>query len=133
MPEHEFAVWAPRPARVRLDLDGALHPMTRSDDAWWRATVDAETHHVVFDSEQCIACQACVPACPYAAIFVAFVVAYLNALLFAVVHDGYARLTVRRPSLLGKPLCCRAVPSDVVLVGAPAARPGCPRAPPVHP
>ena len=44
MPEHEFAVWAPRPDRVRLDLDGALHPMTRSDDAWWRATVDAESH-----------------------------------------------------------------------------------------
>ncbi len=44
MPEHEFAVWAPRPDRVRFDLDGALHPMTRSDDAWWRATVDAESH-----------------------------------------------------------------------------------------
>lgn len=42
MPEHEFAVWAPRPDRVRLDLDGALHPMTRGDDAWWQATVDVE-------------------------------------------------------------------------------------------
>jgi len=41
MPEHEFAVWAPRPGRVRLDVDGTLHPMTRSDDAWWRAVVDA--------------------------------------------------------------------------------------------
>ncbi|TDL05745.1 malto-oligosyltrehalose trehalohydrolase [Mycolicibacterium obuense] len=41
MPEHEFAVWAPRPDRVRLDLDGTLHPMERSDDGWWRATVDA--------------------------------------------------------------------------------------------
>ncbi len=41
MPEHEFAVWAPRPDLVRLDLDGVLHPMTRSDDAWWRATVEA--------------------------------------------------------------------------------------------
>ncbi|MCG5433527.1 malto-oligosyltrehalose trehalohydrolase [Mycobacterium sp. MYCO198283] len=40
MPEHEFAVWAPRPKRVQLDVDGALHPMTRGDDAWWRATVD---------------------------------------------------------------------------------------------
>ena len=37
MPEHEFAVWAPRPERVRLDVDGTLHPMTRSDDGWWRA------------------------------------------------------------------------------------------------
>ena len=37
----EFAVWAPSPERVRLDVDGTLHPMTRSDDGWWRATVDA--------------------------------------------------------------------------------------------
>ena len=28
MAEHEFAVWAPRPERVRLDVDGTLHPMT---------------------------------------------------------------------------------------------------------
>jgi len=26
MPEHEFAVWAPRPQLVRLDVDGALQP-----------------------------------------------------------------------------------------------------------
>ncbi len=37
----EFAVWAPRPSLVRLDVDGALHPMTRTDDGWWRAEVDA--------------------------------------------------------------------------------------------
>jgi len=41
MPEHEFAVWAPRPDRVRLDLEGTLHPMERSDDGWWRARVEA--------------------------------------------------------------------------------------------
>ncbi|MCV7153144.1 malto-oligosyltrehalose trehalohydrolase [Mycolicibacterium pyrenivorans] len=40
MPEHEFAVWAPRPERVRLDVDGTLHPMTRTDGAWWRAVLD---------------------------------------------------------------------------------------------
>ncbi|TPG32245.1 malto-oligosyltrehalose trehalohydrolase [Mycolicibacterium hodleri] len=40
MPDHEFAVWAPKPDRVRLDVDGARHPMTRSDDGWWRAVVD---------------------------------------------------------------------------------------------
>ena len=40
MPEHEFAVWAPRPDRVRLDIDGELHQMTRGEDAWWRAVVD---------------------------------------------------------------------------------------------
>ncbi len=37
----EFAVWAPRPAKVRLDVDGTLYPMRRSDDGWWRADVDA--------------------------------------------------------------------------------------------
>jgi len=36
----EFRVWAPRPERVRLDVEGALHPMTQSDDGWWRAEVD---------------------------------------------------------------------------------------------
>ena len=41
MADHEFAVWAPRPQRVRLDVDGTLHRMTRSDDGWWRARVDA--------------------------------------------------------------------------------------------
>lgn len=40
MPEHDFSVWAPRPERVRLDLDGALLPMVRDDDGWWRATAD---------------------------------------------------------------------------------------------
>jgi maltooligosyltrehalose trehalohydrolase len=41
MPEHEFAVWAPKPRLVHLDVDGNLHPMARFDDGWWRATVDA--------------------------------------------------------------------------------------------
>jgi len=41
MPEHEFAVWAPIPELVQLDVDGALHPMTRSEDGWWRTTVPA--------------------------------------------------------------------------------------------
>lgn len=40
-PSHEFAVWAPRPDVVRLDVDGTVHPMTRWDDGWWRAVVDA--------------------------------------------------------------------------------------------
>ncbi|HEY7054329.1 MAG TPA: malto-oligosyltrehalose trehalohydrolase [Mycobacterium sp.] len=38
----EFAVWAPIPERVRLDVDGALYPMERDDD-WWRADVAAGT------------------------------------------------------------------------------------------
>ncbi|KAA8964544.1 malto-oligosyltrehalose trehalohydrolase [Mycobacterium sp.] len=38
---HRFEVWAPTPARVRLDVAGNHYPMTRSADGWWRATVDA--------------------------------------------------------------------------------------------
>lgn len=37
----EFAVWAPRPEVVRLDVVGTLYPMDRSDDGWWRTDVDA--------------------------------------------------------------------------------------------
>lgn len=36
----EFAVWAPKPEQVRLDVDGDVYAMTRADDGWWRATVD---------------------------------------------------------------------------------------------
>jgi maltooligosyltrehalose trehalohydrolase len=42
MPEHEFAVWAPLPEQVRLDVGGTLHPMTRTRDGWWHAVVEAE-------------------------------------------------------------------------------------------
>ncbi|MCV7068722.1 malto-oligosyltrehalose trehalohydrolase [Mycolicibacterium farcinogenes] len=35
----EFAVWAPTPDLVRVDVDGILHEMTRSADGWWRAGV----------------------------------------------------------------------------------------------
>ena len=41
MPDHEFAVWAPIPDRVQLDVEGRLYPMARAADGWWRATVDA--------------------------------------------------------------------------------------------
>ncbi|HTZ12651.1 MAG TPA: malto-oligosyltrehalose trehalohydrolase [Mycobacterium sp.] len=37
----EFAVWAPTPDLVRLDVDNAIYPMQRYVDGWWRATVDA--------------------------------------------------------------------------------------------
>ena len=37
----EFAVWAPKPEQVRLDVDGQVYPMTRAEDGWWRADVDA--------------------------------------------------------------------------------------------
>ncbi|MDH6193846.1 maltooligosyltrehalose trehalohydrolase [Mycobacterium frederiksbergense] len=36
----EFAVWAPKPERVRVDVDGTWHQMTHSADGWWRAEVD---------------------------------------------------------------------------------------------
>ena len=36
----EFRVWAPKPERVRLDVDGQAHAMTRSGDGWWHANVD---------------------------------------------------------------------------------------------
>lgn len=36
----EFQVWAPKPAQVRLDVDGQTHAMTRSADGWWHASVD---------------------------------------------------------------------------------------------
>jgi maltooligosyltrehalose trehalohydrolase len=42
MPEPvEFAVWAPVPQRVRVQVDGAVHDMRRDDDGWWRASVAA--------------------------------------------------------------------------------------------
>ncbi|GBG38538.1 malto-oligosyltrehalose trehalohydrolase [Mycobacterium montefiorense] len=37
----EFRVWAPKPALVRLDIDAAVHAMTRTQDGWWHAVVDA--------------------------------------------------------------------------------------------
>jgi maltooligosyltrehalose trehalohydrolase len=37
----EFAVWAPTPETVRLDVDGTETPMTRDEGGWWRAAVDA--------------------------------------------------------------------------------------------
>jgi maltooligosyltrehalose trehalohydrolase len=36
----EFAVWAPVPKLVRLDVDGQLHDMAVDDDGWWRADID---------------------------------------------------------------------------------------------
>ncbi len=41
MSDAEFAVWAPIPQRVRLDVAGTLHPMQRAAGGWWRATLDA--------------------------------------------------------------------------------------------
>lgn len=35
-----FELWAPRPASVRLLLDGAEHAMRRDPDGWWRADVE---------------------------------------------------------------------------------------------
>lgn len=35
-----FTVWAPLSGKVRLDVDGAVHPMTRHAGGWWRAEVE---------------------------------------------------------------------------------------------
>lgn len=35
----DFAVWAPIPRQVRLDVEGTVHAMARHD-GWWRAEVD---------------------------------------------------------------------------------------------
>ena len=37
----EFAVWAPVPERVRLQVDGSVHDMHRDEGGWWRAEVEA--------------------------------------------------------------------------------------------
>src|SRR5437764_529276 len=37
----EFSVWAPLPERVRVQVDGTLHDMSRDDEGWWRAEVEA--------------------------------------------------------------------------------------------
>jgi maltooligosyltrehalose trehalohydrolase len=36
---HEFRVWAPRPQRVDLLLDGRRRPMTRGDGGWWECRI----------------------------------------------------------------------------------------------
>jgi maltooligosyltrehalose trehalohydrolase len=55
VPDHEFAVWAPRPERVRLDVDGTRYPMTRAEDGWWSARAhvapDARYGFVIDDDE----------------------------------------------------------------------------------
>lgn len=39
--DRSFRVWAPHPDRVRLWLDGGVHPMFVDDAGWWSANVDA--------------------------------------------------------------------------------------------
>jgi maltooligosyltrehalose trehalohydrolase len=36
----EFRVWAPEPALVRLDVDGEVHAMMRSNDGWWHRSIE---------------------------------------------------------------------------------------------
>jgi maltooligosyltrehalose trehalohydrolase len=55
--DHEFAVWAPLPDRVQLDVDGTRHPMTPSADGWWRAVVDTAPdarYGFVLDDDQTV-------------------------------------------------------------------------------
>jgi len=43
-----FAVWAPKPDRVEVQLDDVLHPMLRDDRGWWRTTVAHEGSDYAF-------------------------------------------------------------------------------------
>ncbi|MCU1528336.1 MAG: malto-oligosyltrehalose trehalohydrolase, partial [Frondihabitans sp.] len=38
-----YDVWAPIPSRVRLQLDGHVHEMTKDPDGWWRAPAGLPT------------------------------------------------------------------------------------------
>src|SRR3954463_16361062 len=38
----EFAVWAPLPTRVRLQVGDAVHDLRRDDGGWWRGEVEAD-------------------------------------------------------------------------------------------
>src|SRR5947209_8277752 len=39
---HEFAVWAPRPRRIAVQLGDTIHPMTGPDECgWWRAQLQS--------------------------------------------------------------------------------------------
>jgi maltooligosyltrehalose trehalohydrolase len=52
----DFAVWAPAPAVVGLDVDGVAHQMIRTDDGWWRTTLevarDARYGYLIDDDPQ---------------------------------------------------------------------------------
>lgn len=53
----EFAVWAPLPDRVRLDVDGTLHEMTPAADGWWRTEVscrDDARYGFVLDEDETV-------------------------------------------------------------------------------
>ncbi|BEH76563.1 hypothetical protein YM3MPS_23660 [Mycobacterium pseudoshottsii] len=36
----EFRVWAPKPELVRLDVEGGVYPMRRTDDGWWHTAIE---------------------------------------------------------------------------------------------
>ncbi len=52
----EFAVWAPNPELVRLDVDGVVFPMIDAGEGWWRADVacgpDARYGFLLGDDEK---------------------------------------------------------------------------------
>lgn len=52
----DFAVWAPNPAVVALDIGGVPHPMTKADGGWWQTSVevspDARYGYLIDDDPQ---------------------------------------------------------------------------------
>ena len=51
----EFTVWAPLPERVRVQVDGTVHDMSRGESGWWHAEVaaspDADYGFLLGDSD----------------------------------------------------------------------------------
>ncbi|MDQ3154309.1 MAG: malto-oligosyltrehalose trehalohydrolase [Actinomycetota bacterium] len=48
----EFSVWAPKRARVRVVVDGALHDMERDAAGWWRATAEGTGYAFLLDDDE---------------------------------------------------------------------------------
>ena len=47
---HPLAVWAPKPERVRVRVQGADHDLVRGDDGWW-APAEGELTDIAPDAE----------------------------------------------------------------------------------
>lgn len=47
-----FSVWAPGKARVRVRVDGVVHPMTEGAGGWWRADVSGVDYSFLVDDDE---------------------------------------------------------------------------------
>ena len=46
-----FDVWAPRAERVTIEVDGARHPMSATDDGWWHSDAVGERYGFLIDDD----------------------------------------------------------------------------------